>query len=223
MTDETSKLRAEYVQNNRDKFAYYGARQRDNLRIEMIAAYGGKCRECGITKPYVLCLDHINDDAHVEEELYGENARGGHKQYLRLKKAGWPQERFQLLCYNCNAEKEHKRRRDKMIEAWGEEREVDRALSRATVGLSAHNVSGIKGVFWNNQKQKWHSRIMINYEGIHLGFYADITKAALAYREAAKKFWGDTANLPTDEEIAEVAKMHEAKYRSTSSIEDLGL
>src|ERR1700733_15331992 len=83
MSTEFYKDRAEYVRDNRDKFAHYAARQRDKLKLEMVEAYGGKCVACGVDEPIVLCLDHIHDDAEVERIAFGLNARGGHKNYSR--------------------------------------------------------------------------------------------------------------------------------------------
>lgn len=47
-------------------------------------------------------------------------------------------------------------------------------------GIWKHNTSGIKGVCWDKQKNKWEARIMINQKTIHLGFYSDIKDAAKA-------------------------------------------
>lgn len=224
--------RSEYVRNNRDRFAHYAAAQRDKIKAEMVAAYGGKCQHCEITDPVVLCLDHTNDDAHVEKELYGDNARGGHKHYSRLKQQGWPQDRFQLLCYNCNAVKEHNRRRATIEENWGERSHADRTAVQAKIGLRAHNTSGFKGVFWDKQKSKWAARIMLDYKTKHLGFYVNIADAARAYKAAAIAAWGDNANVASEEEINRIAagivnpqpEPDTAPVQTAASnIEDLGL
>lgn len=220
--------RADYVKSNRDRFAFYGARQRDALKAEMIAAYGGKCQHCGESDSIVLTLDHINDDSDVEKEAYGENARGGHKQYQRLKAAGWPKERFQLLCFNCNAKKEHQRRRNAMMSRWGNPVLVtseERQLAQAKVGRRAHNSSGFKGVFWNGQRFKWQAVIMFNYKTKHLGFFSDIREAAKAHRKATLELWGNSVSVLTDEEIEAIASSpRETNVGSTNlSASDLGL
>ena len=79
------------------------------LKLEMIKAYGGKCKFCGEKDPDVLVLDHINDDGHLERKANGH--KGGSKMYSQLRKKNWPQGYLQLLCSNCNLRKEMKRRR----------------------------------------------------------------------------------------------------------------
>jgi 5-methylcytosine-specific restriction endonuclease McrA len=216
----------EYFKKNRPKFAHYAAEFRDKLKAEMVQAYGGKCQHCGVDDPIVLCLDHVNDDAHVEKEEFGVGARGGHKQYSRLKAEGWPQERFQLLCYNCNAVKEHNRRRGVMLEKNGPKvaaTAFSRSLAHAAVGLRGHNKSGIKGVFWNKQKQRWHAKAMVNQQTHNLGLFKDMADAAEAYKQFAIKTWGEHANYATPEEIAAAIKMNEAPepVASDLNVEDL--
>lgn len=86
-----------------------------------------------------------------------------------------------------------------------------------------NNQSGVKGVFWNSQKQKWQARILVNYIGEHLGFYNDIRDAARAYAMRAIEAWGADANVATEEEI-EAAYEHSLKSDKTDkSLNDLGL
>lgn len=226
MPHSKNRDRAEYVKNNRDRFALYGIRQRDNLKLEMVEAYGGKCQHCSETDPIVLTLDHIHDDSHVEKELYGLNARGGHKNYQRLKAEGWPKDRFQLLCFNCNAKKEHLRRRETMLSRWGQPvayAEADRREAQAKVGTRAHNTSGFKGVFWDKTRRKWHAQMMYNYKSKFLGCYDNIEDAAKAHRAATIELWGDKVQVLTDEEIARIAAEVLKPVQIVQSAEELGL
>lgn len=51
------------------------------------------------------------------------------------------------------------------------------------------NTSGVKGVSWSKQKNKWHVRIMKK----HIGFYDDIKEAEKARKEAEIKYYGEYA------------------------------
>jgi transcription elongation factor Elf1 len=72
------------------------------MRLEMIAGYGGKCQcpGCQETTPEFLTLDHINNDGKAERAISG--FKTNYSLFIRLKAAGWPQDRYQLLCMNCN-------------------------------------------------------------------------------------------------------------------------
>lgn len=59
--------------------------------------------------------------------------------------------------------------------------------------LRSNNKSGHKGVFWDNTRQRWVGRITVNYKDIHLGSFKDKELAAMAYKTAAKKYFGDFA------------------------------
>lgn len=101
----------EYRINNMDKIlAYNAVWQRkfwSNIRTEMLLAYGGECACCGEKEQIFLELDHIfNDGKKCREE-----AQNGRQEVLNLRKLGWPKERHQLLCSNCN----HGKNRNKGI------------------------------------------------------------------------------------------------------------
>jgi hypothetical protein len=77
-------------------------------KLEMIEAYGGECSRCGEDHPLFLVLDHINNNGHLERVGNGDDFI----QYLHS--LGYPGRgtQLQLLCHNCNAEKEYSRRRE---------------------------------------------------------------------------------------------------------------
>ena len=75
------------------------------LRAEMIVAYGGACACCGETTPTFLCIDHMNRDGGAHRlSLATRGGTGGRSRdvYLDLRRRGWPRDRYQLLCFNCN-------------------------------------------------------------------------------------------------------------------------
>ncbi len=90
-----------YKQAAKDKVNAYqmawGAEYRAKLRAEMILAYGGRCACCGERQPEFLQLDHIHNDG--AEDRKNNPAT---KLFAKLKRLGWPKDRYQLLCANCN-------------------------------------------------------------------------------------------------------------------------
>lgn len=60
--------------------------------------------------------------------------------------------------------------------------------------MKGTNTSGIKGVSWDRDREKWHACICINYKTVHLGRFDDKEMAAQAYRQAAVMQFGEFAN-----------------------------
>lgn len=58
-----------------------------------------------------------------------------------------------------------------------------------------NNTSGYKGVSFHKNYKRWISYIGVNGKLIHLGWFDDKKEAALAYNEAAKKYFGEFARL----------------------------
>lgn len=85
-----------------------GARERDKqttnainrrLRLEVIAAYGGACECCGETTTRLLNVDHVLNDGVSER---ADRNLFSHKLHYFLRRNGYPRDRYQLLCVNCN-------------------------------------------------------------------------------------------------------------------------
>ena len=51
--------------------------------------------------------------------------------------------------------------------------------------IPSNNTSGIKGVYWDKARNKWHSQIMVNQKMIYLGRFNDL-KEAVRSREKAE-------------------------------------
>lgn len=81
-----------------DPAKYYADRatyERDNvrqLRLDVIAGYGGKCACCKESNNIFLTLDHVNNNGFAERA----NAA-----YRRAKRDNFPPD-LQILCFNCN-------------------------------------------------------------------------------------------------------------------------
>jgi len=89
-------------QEYRKKNAENAREWREALKLEMIQAYGGKCVICGESRTSCLTINHKNGfgDDH-RRSLFGKN-RGGTQFYSWLKIQGWPQDDYDLRCWNCN-------------------------------------------------------------------------------------------------------------------------
>jgi hypothetical protein len=73
------------------------------LRQEVLLEYGSMCACCDETEPKFLSVDHVHNDGNEHRK---ETGMGG-SFYHWLKKNGFPKDRFQLLCFNCNFAKGH--------------------------------------------------------------------------------------------------------------------
>jgi hypothetical protein len=71
----------------------------DALRDQVFRAYGECCACCGETERVFLTLDHIFNDGAAER---GPGAGGGRATYHLVRRLGFPKDRYQLLCRNCN-------------------------------------------------------------------------------------------------------------------------
>lgn len=55
-------------------------------------------------------------------------------------------------------------------------------------GPMKNSQSGIRGVHWNKQAQKWHAQVGLNHEIIYLGLFEDLKEAEQAVIKARKKY-----------------------------------
>ena len=72
---------------------------------------------------------------------------------------------------------------------------------------NTHTSSGRKGVTWHTRFHKWHVRITVDGQPLHLGYYQDLETASRLYDAAARYFFGEYArpnepDTPTSPEIA---------------------
>ena len=82
---------------NREQARTITARGKRALRNEFLAAYGARCACCGETEATFLTLEHIGGGGSQDRRSSG----GTHMIFLRLKRQGWPKDRFTVLCHNC--------------------------------------------------------------------------------------------------------------------------
>mgnify|MGYP001609560470 CR=1 FL=1 len=88
-----TECRERYLESHRN----LATKRRRELKIKVIAAYGGKCKCCGEINKEFLTIDHINGGGrkHIKE------VGGGGAFYYWIVKNDYPKD-LRLLCFNCN-------------------------------------------------------------------------------------------------------------------------
>lgn len=88
--------RARYHEKHPEKRAEWHKAWRERLRQDILDAYGRACACCGERREEFLTLDHIGgrDESHVGLKTQ--------QVYTRVRREGFPQDRYRLLCWNCN-------------------------------------------------------------------------------------------------------------------------
>jgi hypothetical protein len=61
----------------------------------------------------------------------------------------------------------------------------------ANQDIRSDNISGRKGVCWDEHNRKWRAYIMTNCKQKNLGRFADIEDATKAYEKAATEYFGE--------------------------------
>lgn len=106
ISKQTSNRRAEKIKGlGPEELKKFRKKENDHakkftikLKFEVLKAYGGKCICCGETQPYFLTIDHVYNDGASDRKINGS----GRRFYHYLKRLGFPKDRYQILCYNCN-------------------------------------------------------------------------------------------------------------------------
>ena len=62
------------------------------------------------------------------------------------------------------------------------------------ISLSCKNISGIKGVHFHKQNNKWCAQIRLNGKKIHIGYYNTLEEARIARQLKAKEIHGEFMN-----------------------------
>jgi len=68
-------------------------------RRQIVETLGAKCKCCGETEPVFLTIDHVQNDGAKVRTMHR------HRLHTMILAEGCPPERYQILCWNCNAAK----------------------------------------------------------------------------------------------------------------------
>ncbi len=101
---EIEEYHRQYRQTNKELLTHRKREYMNRVRLEGLAVYGGKCACCGEDEQMFLTIDHIEGR---DERDYRSSGRKltGKRAWANLKSLGWPKDRIQLLCFNCNCAK----------------------------------------------------------------------------------------------------------------------
>ena len=91
-----------YRKKNPEKIIELRRRTRDNLRTDVLTAYGNKCACCGEETRQFLSIDHMDGNGRKHRRENG--LMSGQAFYAWLRRNKYPP-RFQVLCHNCNCAK----------------------------------------------------------------------------------------------------------------------
>ena len=96
--EKAREYQREWNEANREKHLEYqrvsARRARLRMKLEMIAAYGGKCSCCGEAEPRFLSVEHIGGREPGDKHT-------GMAAIRKMKAEGWP-DGYTCLCFNCN-------------------------------------------------------------------------------------------------------------------------
>ncbi|HEV8635399.1 MAG TPA: hypothetical protein VG370_14325 [Chloroflexota bacterium] len=101
-----SASNARWYERTREERLAAGKLHTEQLRAEVLAAYGDRCNCCGEATCEFLSVDHVNGGGVQHRKQLGVTGRGF---YLWLKRRGFPRDEFRLLCHNCNFARGHYR------------------------------------------------------------------------------------------------------------------
>ncbi|WP_299078970.1 HNH endonuclease [uncultured Paraglaciecola sp.] len=71
---------------------------------------------------------------------------------------------------------------------WSNLRQVTSAENQRNARLQANNRSGVCGVSYDNNKNRWRAQIKVNYKQIGLGYFIDFDEACRARKLAEEKY-----------------------------------
>lgn len=97
-TPKRKQWQKTYRENHMERIRKNNDRYNHNARQRVVDLLGGKCKRCGFTDIRALQIDHINGGGY--REIRKHSAKIRYK--LVLKSVENKENKYQLLCANCN-------------------------------------------------------------------------------------------------------------------------
>lgn len=72
---------------------------------------------------------------------------------------------------------------------------TNKSLNNFNSKQRSDNSSGFRGVSWCKQRNKWISVISVDKQRFHLGYFCSKAEAAVAYAQAAQRYYGAGADV----------------------------
>lgn len=83
---------------------------------------------------------------------------------------------------------------DRLDNRWSNLRCASQSQNMANVRLRATNTSGVHGVTWDKDRQKWRAQLRVGGKQVNLGRYDSKDEASEVVKAAAREQWGDFAS-----------------------------
>ena len=96
------KIISEWKLHNKERVKYHARKAHTKIKLDVLNAYSNndpKCVCCGEKNILFLSIDHINNNGADERRKLGVK---GYNLYWYLKHNGFPQNGYQVMCFNCN-------------------------------------------------------------------------------------------------------------------------
>ena len=101
--DSVRAWRRGYHAANRERDLARNRALRQQNKLDALQRYGGACACCGETETAFLAIDHVNGGGNKQRRQIGAGTgSGGDVMYRWLRRNGYPQGDYQVLCFNCN-------------------------------------------------------------------------------------------------------------------------
>lgn len=124
---------------------------------------------------------HIDKGGYVCTSGYS-NGKNNHKKLHRLV----------MNCIDVDCDIDHKHGKETRYDNRKSNlRIATRSQNNMNKGIRSDNTSGVTGVIWYKNKNKWRAEIFVDNNCISLGYYKKLEDAVKARKDAEEKYFGE--------------------------------